>query len=124
MATAQVLLSGTLRVSSTSNLQTKVFSAQITVSTWQMQEILLLPNVSEFVVSLATLSAPLVVALASTNKVRVNFSGHASYVSAASAGWEFRDYFMWGGSGISGPMGLHFSNSGSDSAFITCFIGQ
>jgi hypothetical protein len=124
MATAQVLLSGTLRVSSTSNLDQKTFSAQITCSTWQMQEILLLPNVSEFVVSIATLSAPLAVILTSTNIVRVNFSNHASYVSAASAGWQFKDYFMWGGSGVSGPLGLHFSNSGSDSATITCFIGQ
>lgn len=124
MATVQALFSGTLRVSSTSNLVTKVFSSTITCSTWLMQEIVLLPNVSDQVLSIATLSNAMAVLMTSTNTVRVNFANMPSSVSAGSAGYQFKDLYAVVGSGISGAGALHFANSGSDSATVVIFLGQ
>ena len=124
MATVQALFSGTLRVSSTSLVATKLFSSTITCSAWQMQEHVVLPNVSEFVVSIATMSNVIALLMTSTQTVRVNFAGLPSSVSAASAGYQFKDLFAVAGSGISGAQGLHFANSGADSATITVFMGQ
>ncbi len=124
MATVQALFSGTLRVSSTSNVLNKVFSATITCSTWQVQEIVLLPNVSEFVVSITTLSNVTALLMTATNTVRVNFAGLPSSVSGGSAGYQFKDLLAIVGSGISGAQGLHYANSGADSSTITLFMGQ
>ena len=124
MAVAQALFSGGIRISSTSNVFTKTFSATVAVSTWTIQEIVLLPNVSDFVVSIATLSNAYAFLATATGNVRVNFSTLPSSVSAASAGYVFKDLFAIVGSSISGVNALHFANSGSDSATCTIFLGQ
>ena len=124
MATVQALFSGTLRVSSTSALLTKMFSATITCSTWQIHEIVLLPNVSDFVVSSTLLSNAMAMMATATATVRMNFTGLPSSVSAASAGYQFKDLLAIVGSGISGAQGIHLANSGADSATILLFLGQ
>ncbi len=124
MATVQALFSGTLRVSSTSALLTKVFSATITCSTWQVHEIVMLPNVSDYIVSSTLLSNATAMLATSTNTVRINFTGLPSSVSSASAGYQFKDLVAIVGSNISGAQGIHLSNSGSDSATVTLFLGQ
>ena len=124
MATVQALFSGSLRVSSTSNMFTRSFSATVTCSTWATQEVVLLPNVSDFVVSNALLSNAMALFMTSTQTVRVNFAGLPSSVSAGSAGYQFKDLYALAGSGISGVQALHFANSGSDSATVLIFLGQ
>ena len=124
MATVQALFSGTLRVSSTSALLTKVFSATITCSTWQIHEIVLLPNVSNHNVSSTVLSNAIAMLATATGTVRMNFAGLPSSVSAGSAGYQFKDLFAIAGSGISGVQGINLSNSGADSATVTLFLGQ
>lgn len=124
MAVAQALFSGTLRVSSTSNVLSKTFSATLTCSTWQVHEIVMLPNVSEFVVSSTLLSNAHAMLMTSTQTVRVNFTGLPSSVSGASAGYQFKDLFAICGSGISGVQGIHLANSSADSATVVLFLGQ
>lgn len=123
MAALSTQLSGGWRISSLSNTITKVFSNIQTCSTFLQQEVVLLPNVSEFVVSLPLFSNPTALFMQATNTVRVNFSGNSSGVSAASAGIvQFKEglYMMSQSGGL--PSGLHFSNSGSDSAIISLLI--
>jgi len=124
MAVAQALFSGGVRVSSTSNVFTKTFSATVTVSTWTIQEIVLLPNVSDFVVSIATLSNAYAFLATATQNVRINFAGLPSSVSAGSAGYAFKDLFAIVGSSVSGVQSLRTANSSSDSATVTLFLGQ
>ncbi len=123
MAVEQVLLSGGWRVSSTSGLWQQAFSNMVSCSTVMMQDIVILPNVSEFVISLATLSNCQVFAFQANQIVRINFSGHASYVSGASAGFQCTQW-VWLGSGISGLQGLHIANSSSDSATCRLIMGM
>jgi hypothetical protein len=123
MPTFQTLLSGGWRISSISNLITKNFSNITTCSTYNMQEVVVLPGVSEFVVSLPLFSAPVALFMQATNTIRINFSGVGSGVSAASAGViQFKEGFhvMSQSGGL--PSGLHFSNSGSDSSVIALLI--
>lgn len=119
MATSQLLASGTWRVSSTSGVFTQTFSNTVSCSAWLTHEVVVLPNVSDHIVSLPQFSNCQVFGFQANQVVRVNFSAHASYVSSASAGWQCTQW-VWMGSNISGLVGLHIANSGSDSA--TCRI--
>ena len=116
---ASAILSGAFRISNQGNIFNKAFDATVTVSTWHVQQINLANGVSDFALSFTHLSSPLVIFATATSICRIQYGGHVSVVSSGSAGWPFRD--MWGvvGSGISGPTGIHFSNSSGDSAILT-----
>ena len=120
---ASAILSGAFRISNQGNIFNKAFDATVTVSTWQIQQLVLANGVSEIVVSNALVSAPSVIFATATSLCRINYSGHVSYVSAASAGWLFKDAWIHLGSGITSITGIHFSNSSGDSATITLAIG-
>jgi len=126
MAVVSVSLSGAWRVSSVNpalDLITRNISAVITGSTFVQQEVVVLPNVSELVVSLPLFSSPTGILMTSTNVVRVNFSGQASSTSAASASvLQFKDFAGFMVQSAILPSGLHFSNSGVDSATICVLI--
>lgn len=128
MAALTILLSGGWRVSSVNpilDLITRSISAQFTCSTYNQFEIVLLPNVSDYVLSNALFSAPTVALMTATNLLRLNFAGLASNASNASAGViTFKDF--WGAMGASAalPSAFRFSNSGSDSATLTVLLGQ
>lgn len=125
MATLNVTLSGGWRVSSTSDVITKTFGPTITCSVFFQQEIVVLPNVSDFIVSFSLFSAPSLILATATNTVRVNHGGMTSSVSAASAGIvQFKDAYFIMASGGNLPSSIHFANSGSDSAVVTLLIGQ
>lgn len=122
---ASALLSGAFRISNAGNVFNRALSTTTTVSTWLIQDVVLTNGISDFVISLAAISAPnTIVVIGGASICRINFSGHASYVSSGSAGWQFKDFFAMIGSGISGPTGLHFANSSGDSATVTVMIGQ
>lgn len=122
---ADAVLSGAVRISSTSNIMTRAFHISVAgISAYFTDEFILAAGVSEFVVSINTLSAPQYVFVTANNVARINYSGHASYVSAASAGWPFNVWAQAGSGILSGPVGLHFANSGTNSALITVFAAQ
>lgn len=126
MAMVSVSLSGAWRVSSTNpalNLITRNISAAIAGSTFMQQEIVVLPNVSDLVVSLGLMSAPLGILMTATNTVRVNFAGQASSTSAASASViQFKDFAGFMVQSALLPSGIHFANSGTDSSTVTVLI--
>lgn len=127
MASLNVTLSGGWRVSSTSDVIVRSLSSVVTCSTFFQQEIVLLPTVSEYLISMSLFSAPNLLLMTSTNTVRVNFGGQASSVSAASASViQFKDAFFMVGSSVGGglPSSIHLSNSGADSATVTVLVGQ
>lgn len=127
MANNFVTLSGTWRVSSVNpllDLVTRALSFTITCSVFAQQEFLLLPNISDYIVSNITVSQPSLILATATNMVRVNFANYTSMVSAASAGIQFKDFFAYCGSGAALPSNTHWANSGSDSALVTLLIGM
>ena len=127
MATQFVTLSGSWRVSSLNpllDLITKSFSATLTCSVFEQKEVLVLPNISDFVVCNTAVSSPSLIMATATNIVRINFAGFTSMVSAASAGLQFKDFFAYVGSGAALPSNIHVANSGSDSALITVLFGM
>ena len=121
---ASALLSGALRISNTGNVFNRALSTTTTVSTYFVQDIVLANGVSDVVVSVAQISAAkVVVVIGGASACRINYSGHASYVSAGSAGWEFKD--LWAHIGqASGVLGVHFANSSGDSATVTLIMAQ
>ena len=127
MATQYVTLSGSWRVSSLNpllDLITKSFSATLTCSVFEQKEVLVLPNISDFVVCNTAVSSPSLIMATSTNTVRINFAGFTSMVSAASAGLQFKDFMAYVGSGTGLPSNIHIANSGSDSALVTVLFGM
>ena len=122
MAVEQVLLSGGWRVSSTSGLWTQGFSNMVSCSAILVTDLIILPGVSETVVSLPQFSNCQVFGLQANQIIRFNWSGHASYVSAASAGFQCTQVAL-AGSAISGVQGLHLANSSSDSATCRIILG-
>ena len=126
MPSISVSLSGSWRVSSTNpvlDLITRNISGTVTGSTFAQQEIVVLPNVSDLVVSMPLFSAPIGILMTSTTVVRVNFAGMTSSVSAASASViQFKDCMGFMAQSAVLPSGLHFSNSGSDSAVVTVLV--
>ena len=120
---ASATISGAFRISNQGNIFNKAFDATVTVSQWHVQQLVLANGVSEVVISNTQLSLANTIFVTATSICRINYSGHASYVSAASAGWQFKDIWAHMGSGISGPTGLHFANSSGDSAIISMAIG-
>ena len=122
MAVEQVLLSGGWRVSSTSGLWTQAFSNMVSCSAILITDLVILPGVSEVVVSLPQFSNAQAFGLQANQIVRVNFSGWASMVSAASAGFQCTQVAITG-SGMSGVQGVHLGNSSSDSATIRLLLG-
>jgi hypothetical protein len=120
---AQNIVSGTVRVTNTSTVITRTFSAAVTVSNWNVQDYTITNGLSDFIVSLPNVSNPGFLLMMATSTVRVNFGGHASADSAASLGFEFKDLYARVGSGISGDINLHFSNSSGDSAVVTVIQG-
>ena len=127
MATQTVTLSGSWRVSSVNpllDLITRSFSATITCSVFETKEVLVLPNISDFVVCNTAVSNPSLIMATATNTVRINFSGYTSMVSAASAGLQFKDFMAYYGSGAALPSAIHLANSGTDSSTVTILVGQ
>ena len=120
---ASAILSGAFRISNQGNIFNKAFDATVTISVWQVQQLVLANGVSEIVISNALISAPNIIFATATSLCRINYSGHVSYVSAASAGWQFKDMWAHMGSGILSITGVHFANSSGDSAIITMAIG-
>src|SRR5258705_277634 len=120
MAVGQALLSGGIRLSSTSNLITQSFSTTITVSAIMDLEFVVPANASDYVVSIANFSAANFISLQANNVCRVNFGGlgNLSYISNASAGMQFTNFIWAGGSGASGPLSVRLANSGSDSSTV------
>lgn len=121
---ANNIVSGTVRITNTSTVMTRTFSANVTVSNWHAQDYTLTNGLSDFIISIAHQSSPGFLMLMATSTVRVNFGNHASADSAASLGFEFKDLFARVGSGISGDLNLHFANSSGDSAVITVIQGR
>jgi hypothetical protein len=121
---ASAILSGAFRVSNSGNIFNRAFDTTVTVSTWQIQQLVIANGVSDTIVSLAYISIPNMIFVTATSLCRINYSGHASNLSAASAGWNFKDMWAHMGSGMSGPTGLHFANSSGDSATITLAIAM
>lgn len=121
---SSAVVSGTIRVSNNNNVFTNAFSAIVTVSQWQTQQIILANGISDFIVSIATQSNPGFLMLMATSLVRVNFGEHASADSAASLGYTFKDMFAQIGSGQSGPLNIHLANSSGDSATVTLITGM
>lgn len=122
MAAGQALVSGSWRLSSTSGLFTQSFSALVNVSATFVTEFVLLPGVSDFVVSFPTMSNCNAIAVQADNQVRLNFGntggdGNVSYVSNASAGILVTQ-FAWVTGGTSGARSLRFANSGTNSATV------
>jgi hypothetical protein len=122
MATEQVLLSGGWRVSSTSGIWTQAFSNMVSCSAILITDLVIAAGVSETVVSLPQFSNAQVFGLQANQIVRFNWSGHASYFSAASAGFQCTQVAL-AGSAISGVQGLHIANSSSDSATVRILLG-
>ena len=126
MANVSLLLSGGWRVSSTNpglDLITRFFSATYTGSTFTQQEVVILPTVSDYILSLALFSAPIGIFMTSTNTVRVNFPGQASSFSAASASVvQFKDLFVCMATSAVLPSSIHIANSGTDSAMLTVLL--
>jgi hypothetical protein len=120
---AQNIVSGTVRITNTSTVYTRTFSAAVTVSNWTANDYTIANGLSDFIVSVAHVSNAGFLMLMATSTMRVNFGGHASADSAASLGFEFRDLYARVGSGISGDINLHFSNSSGDSAVVTVVHG-
>ena len=126
MPSLSVSLSGGWRVSSTNpvlDLITRNISGVVVGSTFAQQEIVVLPNVSDLVVSMPLFSAPIGILMTATQTVRVNFAGMVSSVSAASASViQFKDFCGFMAQSAVLPSGLHFANSGSDSATVTILM--
>lgn len=126
MPTISFHLSGAWLVSSTNPTLDRVvrnISGTMTASTYLQQEIVVLPNVSDLVVSFPLLSSPIGIMMTATNVVRVNFAGQPSSVSAASASViQFRDFAGFMAASAVLPSAIHFSNSGSDSATVTVLL--
>jgi len=121
---AQTVVSGAIRVTNVSQIITRTFSAAVTVSNWDVQEYTLDNGISDFIVSRAHLSNAGFLMLMATSIVRVNFGELPSAASFGSDGYQFKDLFARIGSGISGDLNLHFSNSSGDSAVITVIQGM
>lgn len=119
MANAQAAIVGSWRVSSTSGLFIQTFSAQQTVSATLAHDFAIAVGVSDFVLSLAVFSNINVLSIEANNQVRVNFGGigNSSFVSNASLGMLVTQ-MDWITGGNSGPLNLHFANSGTDSATV------
>lgn len=119
MALDQALLSGGWRISSTSGLFQQTFANSVTVSASVAMDFVLLPGVSDFVVSLAVFSNMNAIGFQANNQVRINFGGvgNTSYVSNASAGL-LTTQWAWTNGGGSGPLSLRLANSGVDSSTI------
>jgi len=124
MASAHI--SGTIFIQDTSgtNVQARVVAVSVVVSQYVTQRIILANGVSNFIVSIASVSIPNVVWMTANSLCRVNFGNHASADSAASLGYQFKDIFAWAGSGQSGPINIHYANSSGDSAIVTLVLGM
>lgn len=131
MALLNVMLSGTWRVSAAGGMSAgNAFSAVTpltlalgSLSVFAQQTVVMGTTVSELRISFANISSPQVIFMTANNEVRVNFSGQASSVSAASASvLKFKDAFlMMDTSGLL-PSGISLGNSGTDSATVTVFM--
>ena len=129
MATASLLFSGGWRVSqsyvSGNDVLTKLFSSTNTISTWTVQQIVTLPGVSEYLISMGLYSLPQAIIMTATDTVRINFAGQASSVSAASASViQFREFFGMIAGSTALPSAFHLGNSGTNSSTVVYLIGQ
>ena len=121
---ASALLSGAFRISNTGNVFNRVLSTTTTISTWLIQDMVLANGVSDIVISNTLLSSPNTnIVFGGASLCRINYSGHASYVSSGSAGWQFKDFWAHIGSGMSVITGVHFANSSGDSCTVTLILG-
>ena len=128
---ASAAISGAIYIQDTSgtNIESRTFAPTTAVSTYITHKIILANGVSEFVFSVTNISIPNVIYVTANSLVRINpgltiASGlTTSGVSLASVGMQFKDLFVWMGSGMSGGQALHFANSSGDSAAITVIMG-
>ncbi|HXH10781.1 MAG TPA: hypothetical protein VNP04_13595 [Alphaproteobacteria bacterium] len=129
MATMDLTLQARVSAGNAGPVQTNAASASITVSAYQVTRLTIANGVSDFIYSVAQLSAPSVIILVSATSVcRVNWTNAsvsaACAYSAGSAGVPFKDLFVIAGSGAAMPSALHFSNSSGDSATFTVIVGM
>ena len=112
-------LTGTARVSGVSGVVTQAYTLNVSaVSAYFADQFILSAGLSDFIVSVPTVSNPDFLIVTATGVVRINYSGEASGVSAGSAGRQMTGLVHIGQS-ISGPLGLHFSNSNASAVTIT-----
>ena len=129
---ASAAISGAIYIQDTSgtNIENRTFAPTIAVSQYVTHKIILINGVSEFVVSLASISIPGVIYVTANSLIRINPGIHIASVagtcgvSTASTGMQFKDLFVWAGSGMSGGGSLHFANSSGDSAVVTLIMGM
>jgi hypothetical protein len=121
---ASAVVSGSVRITNVSNVINPTFSALVTVSQWATHAIVLPDATDDFVFSSVHFSNPGFLLMYSTGIVRMQQGGLPSAASYASNGMEFKDLFAQIGSGISGPINMHFANSSGNSATVTIVIGQ
>ena len=121
---AQNIVSGTVRITNASTVINRTFSANITVSNWNINDYTIANGLSDFIISVAHVSTANFLMMMATSTVRVNFGGHLSADSAASLGWEFKDLFARVGNAISGDINIHLSNSSGDNAVVTVIQGM
>lgn len=119
-----ISVSGTVRVSWGSSIVTTIpFSSLYTASVALVHSLQISNGVSDTVVSLANLSAPGFVLLTADQLARVNYASESA-LSAGSAGRQFHGLFAQVGSGMSGPLALHFANSSGNAASVTIIQGM
>lgn len=119
-----MIASGLMRISGpVSTFTAFPFSAMFTASVYQVHQLQLADGVSDFVLSLANLSKPGIVMAFADQIVRINYGGEAG-VSGGSAGRHFKDLWAQAGSGMSGPLSLHFANSAGTAASIIVIHGM
>lgn len=129
---ASAAISGAIFIQDVSGttIESRTFAPTVAVSQYVTHKIILANGVSEFVVSLASVSIPNIIYVTATSLVRINPGIHIASaagtcgVSTASAGMQFKDLFVWMGSGMSGGGSLHFANSSGDSSVITMIMGM
>lgn len=129
MATMDLTLNAKVSAGQGGPVQNQAASVTITVSAYQVTRLTIANGVSDFVYSVAQLSSPSVIILASATSVcRVNWSNPsvsgACAFSAGSNGVPFKDLFVIAGSGAAMPSSLHFANSSGDSATFTLIVGM
>ena len=122
---ASVVASGMIRISGPVSTFTAIpFSGLFTASVYQIHTLQLTNGISDFILSLGTFSNPGAVIAIADQIVRINYGNEPSAVSHGSAGRQFKDLWAQMGSGISGPLALHFANSSGQTASIVVIQGM
>ena len=122
-----ILVSGSVRITDdTGVVYTKLFSNTISISSFDVQTVVIADAAEDYEVSHPGFSSPTcTIILTDVGSVgRVNFTG-GPLNSESSEGYEFANFIMNMGSGISGlGDGMLLANSSGDSATLTIIRTQ